>query len=182
MSQSPASGRSWLASVDQKPINSIDAFTDWTGRLLAWLTLIMALVMGLVVLLRYGFGVNPIALQESVLYMHGMVFLLGAAYTLKQDGHVRVDIFYRRFTPQQRAWINSLGSIVFLLPVCGFIFFISWKFVGTSWRIEEISTEAGGLPTVFILKSLIPLAAVTLALQGLAEVLRSLLGLTAMER
>jgi TRAP-type mannitol/chloroaromatic compound transport system permease small subunit len=165
----------FIAFIEHRLLSPLDTFAEWTGRLIAWLTLGMALVMGVVVVMRYGFGRNLIALQESVIYMHSAVFLLGAAYTLKHEGHVRVDIFYRRFRPVPKAWINSLGSLLFLLPLCGFLFLSSYHFVLTSWRIGEISAEPGGIPAVFLLKSLIPLMAVTLALQGLAEVLRNLL-------
>lgn len=164
-----------IAFIEQKLIRPIDRFSEVSGRLVAWLTLVMGAVMGMVVVTRYVFELNSIALQESVIYMHSAVFLLGAAYTLKNEGHVRVDIFYRRFSPISRAWVNSLGALLFLLPICAFLFFSSWYFVATSWRIGEVSTEPGGIPAIFLLKTLIPVAAVMLALQGLAEVLRSLL-------
>lgn len=151
----------------------IDCFTDWTGRILVWFTLAMMLILCLVVVLRYGFDIGAIALQEAVTYLHGCVFMLGIAYTLKLGGHVRVDIFYRRFSPRAQAWVNSLGGILFLLPLCVYIFFISWDFVAQSWQIREVSTEPGGIPAVFLLKTLIPLMALNLGLQALAEVLRS---------
>ncbi len=154
---------------------SIDTLTELTGRLLAWLTLLMMVLLCLVVILRYGFEVGSVALQESVTYLHASVFMLGAAYTLKHGGHVRVDIFYRNFSPRTQAWINSLGSIVFLLPLCATIFIISWEFVRQSWHIHEVSSEPGGIPAVFLLKTLIPLMAITLSLQGLAEILRNTL-------
>ena len=153
----------------------IDAFSEFTGRVVSWLTLLMMLVTCVVVALRYGLGVGSIALQESITYLHACVFLLGTAYTLKHNGHVRVDIFYRRFNRHQQAWINSLGSLLFLLPVCIFIVGISWGFVTRSWEIWEVSSDPGGLPAVFVLKTLLPLGAITLALQGLAELLRNLL-------
>lgn len=156
----------------------IDAITDFSGRALAWLTVLMMLALSLVVILRYGFDIGSIALQESVTYLHACVFMLGAAYTLKQDGHVRVDIFYRRFSTRGKAWVNSLGGIIFLLPLCVFIFFSSWEFVSQAWLIGEISTEPGGIPAVFLLKSLIPLLAFNLALQALAEIFRSVVLLT----
>jgi TRAP-type mannitol/chloroaromatic compound transport system permease small subunit len=131
--------------------------------------------MAAVVSIRYGFNNNSIALQESVTYLHGLLFMLAAAYTLRHDEHVRVDIFYRRFSPHRKAWINCLGTLVFLLPVCGFIFFSSLHFVSESWRVREASPLPGGLPGVFLLKSLIPLMALTLFIQGLAELLRNLL-------
>ena len=156
-------------------VHYIDLFTDRSGRLLAWLALAMALVTTVVVIQRYGFNVGSIAAQEAVTYMHGCLFMLGAAYTLKADSHVRVDIFYRNFSPRARAWINSLGGIVFLLPLCAFIGFASWNYVSESWLIRETSPEPGGIPAVFLLKSLIPLMAFNLFLQGLAETLRNAL-------
>lgn len=156
-------------------VHYIDSFTDRCGRLLAWLVLGMALLTSIVVVLRYGFNTGSITAQEAVTYMHGCLFMLGAAYALKSGAHVRVDIFYRNFTPRARAWVNSIGGIVFLLPLCAFIGFSSWSYVTESWSIFEASPEPGGIPAVFLLKSLLPLMAVNLALQGLAEILRSAL-------
>ncbi|MGB1140357.1 MAG: TRAP transporter small permease subunit, partial [Halioglobus sp.] len=118
---------------------------------------------------------GSILAQESVIYMHGALFLLGAAYALKVGAHVRVDIFYRNFSARAKAWINSLGGIVFLLPLCAFIAGSSWNYVAESWAMREASPEPGGIPAVFILKTLIPAAAINLALQGAAEVLRNAL-------
>ena len=151
----------------------IDRFSELTGRCLAWLSIVMMVLLAAVVAIRYGLGSGSIALQESVTYLHATIFMLGAAYTLKLDGHVRVDIFYRNFSARGKAWINSLGGIIFLLPLCGYIFVISLGFVQQSWQIGEISTEPGGIPAVFLLKTLIPLMAVNLGLQALAEILRS---------
>jgi len=153
----------------------VDAFSNLTGRLIAWLTLAMMTITCIVVLLRYGFGIGSIALQESVTYMHAIVFMLGAAYTFERDGHVRVDIFYRRFNQYQQAWVNALGSLLFLLPLSLFLLFISMDFVTSSWEIKEVSGEPGGIPAVYLLKTLLPVMACTLALQGLADFLRSLL-------
>lgn len=151
----------------------IDQLSELTGRMLAWLSLLMMLMLCLVVVLRYGFSIGFIGLQEGVTYLHASIFMLGAAYTLKHDGHVRVDILYRNFSPRAKAWVNSLGGIIFLLPLCCYIFFISWDFVVQSWQIGEVSTEPGGIPAVFLLKTLIPLMAINLGLQALAEILRS---------
>jgi len=156
-------------------VRYIDAFTDRSGKILAWLCLAMAALTTLIVVLRYGFNIGSIAAQEAVTYMHGALFMLGAAYTLKVGGHVRVDIFYQRLRPRGQAWVNSLGGIVFLLPFCAFIFGISWTYVAESWAIMENSPEANGIHGVFLLKSLIPLMAINLFCQGLAEVLRSAL-------
>ena len=156
-------------------VHYIDIFTDRCGRLLAWLVLAMALLTTVVVLLRYGFNTGSIMAQEAVTYMHGCLFMLGAAYALKSEAHVRVDIFYRNFSERGRAWVNSLGGIVFLMPLCAFIGVSSWSYVTESWAILETSPEPGGIPAVFLLKSLLPLMAVNLFLQGLAETLRSTL-------
>ncbi|MFO7552282.1 MAG: TRAP transporter small permease subunit [Haliea sp.] len=154
-------------------VRTIDRFTEASGRLLAWLLLAMALLTTAVVVLRYGFNTGSIMAQEAIIYLHGCVFMLGAAYTLKHDGHVRVDIFYRRFSPRGQAWINALGGIVFLMPLCGFILVSSWDYVEASWVIRETSAEAGGIPAVFLLKTLLPLLALNLFLQALAETLRN---------
>ena len=156
-------------------VHYIDAFTERSGQLLAWLALGMALMTTLVVVLRYGFNIGSIAAQESVTYMHGSLFLLGAAYALKSGAHVRVDIFYRGFSARTKAWVNSVGGIVFLLPLCVFILMSSWDYAGESWSMLETSAEPGGIPAVFLLKSLVPLMAITLALQGIAEILRNAL-------
>lgn len=164
-----------MINLTTKTVAIIDRCTSFLGRAISWLVLVMMLTTCTVVLLRYGFGIGSIALQESVIYMHAAVFLLCAGYTLKNNAQVRVDICYQRFTRPQRAWVDALGSIVLLLPFCVFLLFISWHFVSSSWRILEVSSEPGGIPAVFLLKSLIPIAAITLALQGLAEALRNLL-------
>lgn len=153
----------------------IDQLSELSGRMLAWLSLLMMVLLFTVVVLRYVFEIGSIGLQELVTYLHGTIFMLGAAYTLKHDGHVRVDIFYRNFSARGKAWINSLGGIIFLLPLCVYIFVISWDYVLQSWQIREVSTEPGGIPAVFLLKTLIPLMALNLGLQAIAEILRSAL-------
>ncbi len=154
---------------------AIETFTEACGKVLAWLSLLMMVLLSLVVLLRYGFNIGAVALQESVTYLHATIFMLGAAYALKHGAHVRVDIFYRQFSPRAKAWVDSLGGIVFLLPICVYIFVFSWDFVLQSWQIREVSTESGGIPAVFLLKTLIPLMAINLGLQCLAEIIRSAL-------
>lgn len=151
------------------------AINEWLGRLIAWLTLGMVIVTFLVVVLRYGFDLGWIAMQESVTYMHALVFMVGAAYTLKHDEHVRVDIFYRNFRPRTQAWINLLGTLVLLIPTAVFILWSSSDYVSSAWALRESSREAGGLPVVYLLKSLIPVFAVLLLLQSVALALHSLL-------
>lgn len=150
----------------------IDRFIAVTGRALAWLTVAMVLVTVLVVVMRYVFGMGSIALQEAITYLHASVFLLGVAYTLQRGGHVRVDIFYRRFSDRGRAWVDALGTIVFLLPLCAYLVGSSWDYVAASWRIREGSADAG-IPAVYLLKTLVPTMAVLLALQGLAELFKT---------
>ncbi|GAB6042508.1 TRAP transporter small permease subunit [Endothiovibrio diazotrophicus] len=161
--------------------DGIDALSEWSGRAVSWLTLGMVLVTFAIVVLRYVFSLGWIAMQESVLYMHALVFLLGAAFTLRREGHVRVDIFYRKLGPGGRAVVDLAGSLLLLLPVCIFLFWVSWEYVATSWALKEGSREAGGLPGVFLLKSAILVMAALLILQGLSQVLRSLLTLAGRE-
>lgn len=157
----------------EKIAQIIDQLNEWTGRLTAWLTLAMVAVTFAVVVMRYLFDLGSIALQESITFMHAMVFMLGAAYTLRHEGHVRVDIFYSRLGERGRAWVDLLGVLFLLLPVTLFISWVSWEYVSSSWALLEGSREAGGLPGVFLLKSLIPLMALLLLLQGLAMGLRA---------
>ncbi len=158
-------------------VRGVERFSEWTGRLVSWLTLFMVLVTFLIVVLRYGFDLGWIAMQESVTYMHALVFLLGAAYTLKHDGHVRVDIFYRGMSPRGRAWVDLLGTVFLLMPVFGFIFWVSWEYVASSWSLHEGSREAGGLPFVYLLKTAILVMAALMLLQGLALALRAVAAL-----
>lgn len=162
--------------------NLIDTITEWTGRCIAWLTVAMVLVTFLIVLLRYAFDTGFIWMQESVTWMHALVFMLGAPYTLKHGGHVRVDVFYRRMTPKRAAGIDLAGTFLLLLPSCAFLFWSSMGYVADSWSVGESSREAGGLPGLFILKTAIPVTAVLLAIQGLAEAARSWLRLRTGQR
>ncbi len=156
-------------------VDTIDQFTELSGRAIRWLGLPMMLITVTVVVLRYGFNLGWIAMQESVLYLHTTVFMLAMAYTLKHDGHVRVDVFYRQFSRRTKAWVDLLGTLLLLVPVCTFIGWSSFDYVASSWALREASMEAGGLPGVFLLKSLILLMSASVLLQGIAEVLRNLM-------
>ncbi|GLP96796.1 TRAP transporter small permease subunit [Paraferrimonas sedimenticola] len=151
----------------------IDAFSEGLGRLCAWLTLVMAGLLLAVVVLRYGFSLGSIALQESVMYLHGIAFMLGAGYTLKQQGHVRVDVFYRNFSERRQALVDFVGTLVLLLPVTLFIGFVSWDYVMMSWARGEASAEAGGLAFVYVQKTLLLLFVVSMSLAGIAELIRN---------
>lgn len=152
------------------------AFSDLTGRAISWLTFVMMLLMTAVVLLRYGFNMGWIAMQESVLYLHAFVLMLGMAHTLSKNEHVRVDIFYRRFTPSKQKWVNIVGHALFLIPTCIFVMVMSWQYVSQSWQILEGSQEAGGLPLVYLLKSLLIVSPFLLVLEAMAQIVLLLTG------
>jgi len=152
--------------------NRIEKISEWCGQIISWLTLFMVLLVFLVVVMRYGFNVGSIALQESITYIHGMVFLLAAGYTLKQDEHVRVDVFYSTMSQKKRAWVDLIGTVLFLFPVCIYIFTMSFDYILLSWRIGESSGEVGGLPALYLLKSLILIMPLFMMLQGLAWIIR----------
>ena len=152
----------------------IDRSSERLGKTIAWLALVLVLVTALVVLLRYAFQTGSIALQESLLYMNALLFTLGAAYTLKQNGHVRVDIFYNRFSARGKAFTDIGGTIFLLLPVSGYILWSSWDYVAFSWEVRERSAETSGLPFVYLLKTTILLLGGFLFLQGISELLKSI--------
>lgn len=151
---------------------AIDTLNERIGRGVAWLTAGMVAVMFAVVLLRYGFELGRIWLQEVVVYMHALVFLLGMGYTLRHDEHVRVDVFYRRMSERGRAWVDLSGTLLLLLPTALFIIYSSWDYVASSWSQMEGSHETGGLPFVYLLKTAIPVSAALIGLQGIARILK----------
>ena len=154
----------------------LDAISSITGKAAAWLTLLMVVVTFVVVIMRYVFDSGFIWVQESVVWMHAVVFMLGAAYTLRAEEHVRVDIFYRTMSARRRAWVDLIGVIVFLLPLCAFLAWASFDFVTQSWSIGESSRESGGLPYPFVplLKSVLLLMPLAVSLQGLSLLARSI--------
>lgn len=166
-------GRSRIADGIAEEIESV---IWWLGIGAAWLTLAMVAVTFVIVVLRYVFDAGFIWLQESLIWMHAAVFMLGAAYTLQMDEHVRVDIFYRDMSIRRRAWVDLGGVILFVFPLCAFFVIESFDYVVASWSIREISRDANGLPfpAVPLLKSVLLLMPLALALQGTAIVLRSL--------
>jgi TRAP-type mannitol/chloroaromatic compound transport system permease small subunit len=160
----------------------IDRLTAAIGRAAAWLALAVVLVQFAVVLLRYAFGVGSIWLQESIVYAHAGMFMLAAAWTLAVGGHVRVDIFYANAPPRQKAWIDLLGALFFLLPFMAALLLLSLPYVGRSWAVFERSREANGVPAIFLLKTLIPVFAVLMLLQGAALAMRAALVLASRPR
>ena len=154
-------------------VHTIDRISELIGQLFSYLCVLMVLVTCYIVITRYIFNQGSIAIQESVIYINAMLFMLTAGFTLKHNGHVRVDVFYSHASVRYKAWVDFLGCIFLLIPVCIFIFWVSWSYVVSSWSIHEASGEAGGLPYVYLLKTLIPLMCALLILQGVAEALRN---------
>lgn len=156
-------------------VQLVDGLNEWIGRGVAWLTLLMVLITFIVVVLRYVFSIGFVWMQESYVWLHGVVFMAGAGYTLLHDGHVRVDIFYRPRSIRYKAWVNLFGSLMLLLPVLVLVWIESWPYVLDSWSRLEDSREAGGLPGLFLLKSVILVFCACLGLQGLGLAGRSIL-------
>ncbi len=158
----------------EKTLVSLESFIDWSGRTVSWLSLFLVLVTFTIVVLRYIFDSGSIALQEITSYLHATIFLVGMAYTLQQDAHVRVDVFYSRCSTRTKAWINLSGALFLLLPFMLFVSWISWLYIADSWSVLEGSREAGGLPGVFLLKSLILVMTFLLSLQAFIQIARDI--------
>lgn len=152
----------------------LDTVSAAIGRFVTWLLVPMLLLAVGLVVARYAFGLGSIALQESVLWMHASLFMLGSAWTLQQGKHVRVDVFSARASQRTRAWIELFGCVFLLLPFCTFMLWISLDYVAASWQLGESSREPGGLPALYLLKGLIPASALLLMLQGVSEALKAL--------
>ena len=150
---------------------------DGLGRGVAWLTLIMTMLIFAVVLLRYGFNLGWIWLQESVTYLHALVFMIAAAWAFQTDDHVRVDIFYRDRSERYRLAVNLAGTVLFVVPFSIFLLYIGWDYVAASWVNREASREAGGLPLVWLLKTLILALPALLLLQSWSTIRHCLAGL-----
>jgi len=165
-----------MASGAPTSDSALDRISIATGRAASWLTLAMVLGTFVVVLFRYAFDTGLLWLQETVTWMHAMVFMLGAAYTMQREEHVRVDIFYRQMSERRKALVNLVGVIVFVLPLCAFFIVESFEYVRASWSIREISRDAGGLPypAIPLLKSALLLMPVAVLLQSLSLALRSI--------
>ena len=155
--------------------SALNRFIERLGLLTQYLGLFLVINTALVVSLRYVFNWSPIALQEAMTYLHATLFMVGAAYTLKHDGHVRVDVFYQHYSEKKKAIVNLLGTLILLFPTCLFILYICMPYVESSWAIGERSIEGNGLPWVYLLKTLLVVQPVLLMVQGTAEVLKNVL-------
>jgi TRAP-type mannitol/chloroaromatic compound transport system permease small subunit len=155
-----------------------DALNEGIGVTVAWLALFMVLLEFVVVLMRYVFGIGSVKMQESIVYMHAIVFMVAAGYTLRHNGHVRCDVFYAAAPPRRKAWIDLIGVFIFLLPMCALIAWVAWPYVTAAWAVREGSPEGSlGIPGVYLLKSVIPVFAALVTLQGLALAARCVLRL-----
>ena len=153
-------------------IRAVDALNDWIGRTVAWLTLGCVLTCFSVVVLRYAFGTGFPWLQELYVWQHAAVFMAGAGYTMLHRGHVNVDVLYGRLGPRGQAWIDVAGTLLFLFPWLAVLASASTPFVLSSWSVREASSTAGGMPAVYLLKSLLWVFCALLFLQGLALLAR----------
>jgi TRAP-type mannitol/chloroaromatic compound transport system permease small subunit len=156
-------------------IRMVDRWNEWIGRTMAWLTLGTVVVCFLVVVLRYVFKIGFIWMQDLYVWLHAIVFMVGAGYTMLHGGHVRVDVIFARLDARRKAWIDLLGTLVFLFPWILVVAWMSWPFVTLSWQLYESSPNPQGMPGVFILKSVILAFCFVVGVQGLAILARSVL-------
>ena len=165
------------SNVYKNLIDFGDSSIERLGNVLNVLMIALVCVVIVVVVGRYFFEIGSVALQELTTYLHATIFMLGIAYTLKHDGHVRVDIFYRNFSKRSQALINVIGGLVFILPISVFVGWSSWEYVLASWSIMETSIENNGLPFVYLLKTVMLIMPFLLVIQGLITVTKNLLAL-----
>jgi len=166
-----------VTRVLRKLAGLLDAISEWTGRVVSWLTLILVALTAYDVLARYLFKAGSVALQEMEWHIFSVIFLLGAAYTLKHDAHVRVDLVYAKLGERGKAVIDLLGSLLFLLPFCAVIIYSAFGFVESSWQFREGSGDPGGLPARYALKAMILLGFFLLGLQGVSQAVHSFLNI-----
>lgn len=160
-------------------IRGADSLNEKLGVFVSWITTLLVLVVCYDVFTRYFLKESSVAVQELEWHLFAVIFLIGAGYTLKYDRHVRVDVLYMKFKPKMKAWVNFLGSLVFLIPFCLLGIWSSKNFVMNSFRVGEGSPDPGGLPARYILKAVIPVGFLLLLIQGLALTFRSLIEIRA---
>lgn len=152
---------------------AVDGINGTIGRCAAWLVLFMALAQFALVLLRYVFGTGSLFMQEAIVYAHGLLFMLAAAWTMMDDRHVRVDVFYGHASPRRQAMVNLFGIVFFVWPMCWLIWTVGFPYVARSWAVLEGSRETSGIPGIFLLKTVILVFAVSVALEGLSLAVRA---------
>jgi TRAP-type mannitol/chloroaromatic compound transport system permease small subunit len=161
-------------SYIERTVYFIDSINDWVGRAISWLLVVMVLNVFLVVVLRYVFSFGAIWMQELYVWSHAIVFLLGAGYTLLHKGHVRIDLIYRSASNKYKSLIDLLGSVFFALPVIYVIFIKSLPMVERSWKVLEKSAEAGGLPGLFLFKTVLLVFPLLFGIQFISLALKSI--------
>lgn len=154
--------------------SGIDKINEYVGRFVSWVTALLVAVVFVDVVMRYLFNTSFVFTQELEWHLFGFIFLIGAGYTLLHDGHVRVDIIYQRLSPKAQAWINLVGTVLFLFPGCYLIIYTSLNFVENSFAVLEGSPDPGGIPLRFLLKGSIPVGFALLWLQGASLLIKSL--------
>lgn len=153
----------------------LDWINEQIGRRVTLLATVLVLVQFVVVVLRYAYGSSFVWMQESVIYIHATLFMLAISYTFLYDGHVRVDVLYSRWSPRTQAAVDLAGVLLAVLPFCALVIWACWPYVAVSWRMREGPMFVGGIPYLYMLKSLIPAMAVLLAVQGVSVALRAVL-------
>lgn len=159
----------------KKLVFAIDRVSELTGKLVSWFTLVLVILVTLNVALRYAFNISFVFMEQMQWHLYALIFLLGAAYTLRYNGHVRVDVIYQRLGKKTRAFINIVGCLFFLFPGCYLVIKTSIPFVESSWAMREGSADPGGLPARYLLKGVIPFAFTLLAIQGISMFLKNFL-------
>lgn len=168
--------------IMKKIINFLENINRFVGLSVRWFVLLMVLIQFSIVIMRYTLGYSSIAVNESVLYLHAAVFMLGAGYTLLVDGHVRVDIFYAKATQKTQAKIDLFGHLALLIPAMLAILYWSWPSVYNAWKIKEGAISVGGIPAAWVMKLLIPSFCILLLIQSLACLLHKILLLLEKEK
>ncbi len=158
-------------SKTQSFISFANKLNDFCGRTVSWLIVAMILVTIILISAQFLFNSNSRIVEESLIYMFGMVFMVGVAYTLRHNNHVRVDIFYSKKSTRSRAWVDLAGTLLFLVPFCIVVFWLSLGPVIKSWSILEGAKDSGGIPAIFILKSFLLVMPILILIQGIANAL-----------
>jgi len=158
----------------KKIVVVLERVSERFGQLSAWLVLIMTVIIVYDVGMRYVFQQGSVALQELEWHLFASIFLLGAAYTLKHDSHVRLEIFYQHYSLRQKAWLEILGSLLLLLPFCVVVITASWPFAANAFIFNEGSPDPGGLPARYLLKAVIPIGFILLFIQAVADIARNI--------
>jgi TRAP-type mannitol/chloroaromatic compound transport system permease small subunit len=157
----------------QNLINAIDGLNERMGKAASWLTLVLVILVCFDVVIRYVFSNSSAWIMELEWHLFSLIFLIGAAYAFKHDRHVRVDLFYSKFSAKDKALVDLVGNVIFLIPWCVIILVYSFEYAMTSFRIGEISPDPGGLPARYLIKFAITLGIFLLLLQAIAQALRS---------